>query len=84
MHRPFMWVPDPNDVHVLAAAVAGHADCIVTSNLKDFSASILMEFGIEAVDSDTFIINQLQLNSTAANSLWGLLRNEWPLRRQYQ
>ena len=45
-------LPDPNDVHVLAAAIAGHADCIVTSNLKDFPASILMEFGIEAVDPD--------------------------------
>jgi len=51
-------LPDPNDVHVLAAAIAGHADCIVTSNLKDFPSSILMEFGIEAVDPDTFIINQ--------------------------
>jgi predicted nucleic acid-binding protein len=49
-------LPDPNDVHVLAAAIAGHSDCIVTSNLKDFPISILKEFGIEPVDPDTFIM----------------------------
>jgi len=26
-------MPDAGDVHVLAAAIGGHADCIVTSNL---------------------------------------------------
>ena len=59
-------LPDPGDVHVLAAAIAGHADCIVTLNLKDFPAAVLDAFGIEAVDPDTFIINQWYLNPVQA------------------
>jgi predicted nucleic acid-binding protein len=67
-------LPDPNDVHVLAAAIAGHADCIVTSNLKDFPTSILMDFGIEAVDPDTFIINQWNLDPVNAIAAFKRMR----------
>jgi predicted nucleic acid-binding protein len=48
-------LPDPNDEHVLAVAVACHADAIVTFNAKDFPRPVLAEFGIERRDPDGFL-----------------------------
>ena len=59
-------LPDPKDVHVLAAAIAGHADCIVTTNLKDFPTAVLANYGITALHPDDFIVAQLDLNLYAA------------------
>lgn len=59
-------LPDLDDRHVLAAAIVGHADCIVTANLQDFPAPVLIEFGLEAIDPDTFIINQWDLDPLRA------------------
>lgn len=52
-------LPDPNDRHVLAAALACVADVIVTFNTDDFPISILSPFGVEAVTPDMFLIQLL-------------------------
>jgi len=67
-------LPDPNDAHVLAAAIAGHADCIVTENLRDFPADILSTFEIEAVDPDAFIIHQWDLHPVVAIAAFKRMR----------
>jgi len=47
-------LPDPGDVHVLAAAIRCGASVIVTFNLKDFPAAVLAPYGIEAQHPDEF------------------------------
>lgn len=49
-------LPDPDDRHVLAAAIHAGADVIVTCNLADFPAEALARFGIEAQHPDDFLV----------------------------
>lgn len=48
-------LPDPDDRHVLAAAITAAADVIVTFNLKDFPDSALAPYGVEAEHPDAFL-----------------------------
>jgi predicted nucleic acid-binding protein len=48
-------LPDPDDVHVLAVAVASGADAIVTFNAQDFPGHVLAEEGITRRDPDGFL-----------------------------
>jgi predicted nucleic acid-binding protein len=54
-------LPDPEDRHVLAAAIRAGADLIVTYNLRDFPTDCLAPFGIEAQHPDEFLGFQLDL-----------------------
>lgn len=45
-------LPDENDIHVLATAIAGHADAIVTLNAKDFPRGLLQAEGLARRDPD--------------------------------
>jgi predicted nucleic acid-binding protein len=58
---PTLVLPDEKDRHVVAAAIAGHADTIVTFNLKDFPEDVMDSFGINVQHPDDFLMNQLQL-----------------------
>lgn len=55
-------LPDPNDRHVLAAAIRCNADAIVTCNLKDFPTEELDKYSIEAIHPDDFIYYQIGLS----------------------
>jgi predicted nucleic acid-binding protein len=50
-----LYLPDENDIHVLAAAIAGNADIIMTLNAKDFPRSTLAEEGLTRVDPDSYL-----------------------------
>ncbi|MEI8311161.1 MAG: PIN domain-containing protein [Verrucomicrobiota bacterium] len=52
---PGLALPDPEDRHVLAAAIHGRADVIVTFNLKDFPSARLKPHGIRALHPDKFV-----------------------------
>ncbi len=55
-----LWLPDANDIHVLAAAISGHADLIITANAKDFPRGILAEEGLGRVDPDAFLLGHCE------------------------
>ena len=59
-------LPDADDRHVLAAAITGHADVIVTLNLKDFPTDTLADYNLEAQHPDDFVMNQLELREYEA------------------
>jgi predicted nucleic acid-binding protein len=54
-------LPDPDDRHVLAAAIRTGAEVIVTFNLKDFPAEPLARFDIQAVHPDDFLVGLLDV-----------------------
>lgn len=58
-------LPDPNDVHVLAVAIGGHADAVVTFNAADFPQHVLAAEGIVRRDPDGFLW-ELQSHHPAA------------------
>lgn len=50
-----LWLPDADDIHVLAVAVASSADMILTLNAKDFPRQILAEEGLSRADPDSYL-----------------------------
>ncbi|MCH2095788.1 MAG: PIN domain-containing protein [Rhodobacteraceae bacterium] len=64
-----LWLPDANDIHVLAAAVAGSADIIVTLNAKDFPRQVLAEDGLSRVDPDGFLLEAWHADAVMVGSV---------------
>ena len=59
-------LPDPDDRHVLAAAITTSAQVIVTENLKNFPSEALAPFDIDAISADEFISDAIELDPLAA------------------
>lgn len=82
-------LPDPNDEHVLAVAIAGHADAIVTFNAQDFPRPVLAEFGIDRRDPDGFLWELWSRNPAEVAAAVAQVRataerlsgQDWPVRK---
>ncbi|MGY1832611.1 PIN domain-containing protein [Geodermatophilus sp. SYSU D01180] len=57
-------LPDPDDRHVLAAAIKARAQTIVTFNLKDFPEDRLAPWQVEAQHPDQFVHDLIDLKKT--------------------
>lgn len=55
-------LPDPDDRHVVAAAIVAGADLIVTFNERDFPANQLARYNLAAQHPDDFILDVLDLH----------------------
>lgn len=64
-------LPDPEDRHVLAAAIRARAQVIVTNNLKDFPNECLAPWDIEPKSADEFVSDQVDLNGKV---VWGCVQ----------
>lgn len=62
-----LYLPDENDIHVLAAAIAGSAEAIITLNAKDFPRGILAEEGVRRIAPDEFLVNCFERDQEAVN-----------------
>jgi predicted nucleic acid-binding protein len=60
-------LPDQDDRHVVAAAVAGRADVIVTDNVKDFPPFSLPG-DLSTQTADEFLVDSLDLQPEAVNA----------------
>jgi hypothetical protein len=61
-------LPDPNDRHVLAAAIHSGSGAIITFNLKDFPPEVAKRYRIEILHPDEFLQSQLKLDPAAVIS----------------
>jgi len=84
-----LWLPDAADIHVLAAAIAGSADVLVTLNAKDFPRHTLAEEGLEREAPDLLLrdlwaqhADEIEAVARAVQAEAERLSGEpWPIRK---
>jgi hypothetical protein len=83
-HEPLigaLHLPDPDDRHVLAAAIRARAQIIVTFNLNDFPAEVLADWDVEARHPDDFLVDQFHLDAISVHRAIQAAADSWQDRR---
>jgi predicted nucleic acid-binding protein len=70
-------LPDPEDRHVLAAAIKAKAQVIVTSNIRDFPADVLRRWDIDPKTPDEFVRDQISLDRAAVFAAVQQIADSW-------
>ena len=84
-----LYLPDENDIHVLASAIAGSADVIVTENRADFPRNILAEEGLRREAADPFLLTLFNRHPDALTRVGHKVQRDaetlsgqsWPIRK---
>ncbi|MFC6355956.1 PIN domain-containing protein [Luethyella okanaganae] len=74
-------LPDPDDRHVLAAAIHAESQVIVTRNLRDFPADRLAPWGVEAQHPDDFLTGLHQDHPDALGGIAAAIARTWATTR---
>jgi len=70
-------LPDPDDRHVLAAAIVSNAAVIVSCNERDFPAAALASYGLECQHPDTFLTHAYHYDAVAFTAAVREQRAAW-------
>jgi predicted nucleic acid-binding protein len=70
-------LPDPDDRHVLAAAIRARAQVIVTANLRHFPAEELRAWDIDPKSPDEFVRDQISLDRSAVYAAVQQIADSW-------
>lgn len=67
---------EAGDRHVVAAALAGKGDAVVTNDIDDFPVDALTALSIEVQSLDTFLLNQLTLDPDAVIEVFAEIEDD--------
>ena len=76
-HISKLYLPDQNDLHVLAAAIESNTNNIVTLNLRDFPNSELMKYGVRSIHPDELLYKEALSNFDLISNLVSTILNEF-------